>query len=874
MERMRRVTLDNGLEVILKEVHAAPIISTWLWYRVGSRNELGGDTGISHWVEHMLFKGSARFPKGEIMRAVDRLGGYINAMTSHDFTVFYTTLPSAHAELALEIEADRMASAEFAPAEVEAERTVIIAEREGGENEPSYMLAEEVCASAFRVHPYHHQTIGWKEDLLRLTRDHLYAHYRRYYLPNNAILVVVGDFDTEDWLKRIAKAFEPIPPGDMPPQDVPQEPPQRGERRVILRMPGAAPIVRIAYHTPPVSHADFVPLAIADAILSGGRAIFAFGDSQARSARLYRALVETELASSAGSHYHASLDPYLMTLGATVHQGRTPAEVEAALLAEVQRLQEALVEPRELHMAIRQTQAQFAYANESVSGQALSLGFLAILDRPERMDTLFEELAAVTPEDVQRVARTYFTEENRTVGWFVPSEEGAASEAQPSEASRWAPWRQGVCFYRTPKGGIGPESIFRAELDNGAVVLVHEKHDSATLVIGGQIRAGSYFDPSGQEGLAGFVAAMLRRGTAQRTFQEINLALDAVGASLEISAGRNDVGFGGHALAEDADLLISLLGEMLMAPSFPDEEVRKLRGQIITRLAMLEMDTGYRSDRAFMEALYPPGHPYGRDALGKAETIAALSREDLVQFYQRIYHPRTMVLSVVGAVEAERIVDRLNATLGQWRPANEPPAWAPPVAQTPPEVVVRRVHIPGRPQVDLVLGVVGMPRTSPDYYPAAMANIILGRLGMMGRLGRAVRDEQGLAYYITSILQAGQGTRPWSIEAGVQPDHIDRTVSAILEEIARMREELVSDQEFADCKSYLIGALPLQLETNEGIGDLLINIEQYGLGLDYLQRYNALIEAVSREAIREVVAKYFAPGRYVLAMAGSLADGE
>ncbi|MBC7317063.1 MAG: insulinase family protein, partial [Chloroflexi bacterium] len=217
------------------------------------------------------------------------------------------------------------------------------------------------------------------------------------------------------------------------------------------------------------------------------------------------------------------------------------------------------------HMAIRQTQAQFAYANESVSGQALSLGFLAILDRPERMDTLFEELAAVTPEDVQRVARTYLTEENRTVGWFVPSEEGAAREARPSGASRWAPWRQGVCFYRTPKGGIGPESIFRTELDNGAVVLVHEKHDSATLVIGGQIRAGSYFDPPGQEGLAGFVAAMLRRGTARRTFQEINLALDAVGASLEISAGRNDVGFGGHALAEDADLLISLLGEMLMA---------------------------------------------------------------------------------------------------------------------------------------------------------------------------------------------------------------------------------------------------------------------------------------------------------------------
>lgn len=872
---LRRATLDNGLQVLLKEVHSAPVISTWLWYRVGSRNELGGDTGISHWVEHMLFKGSARFPKGEITRAVDRLGGYINAMTSHDFTVFYTTLPSRHAELALEIEADRMVSAEFAPDEVEAERTVIIAEREGGENEPSYMLAEEVCASAFRVHPYHHQTIGWKEDLLRLTRDQLYAHYRRFYIPNNAILVSVGDFDAEEWLKRIAALFEGIPPGDTPPQEVPQEPPQRGEHRVTLRMPGAAPIVRIAYHTPPVSHRDFIPLAIVDAILSGGRAIFAFGDSQARSARLYRALVETELASSVGSHYHPSLDPYLMTLGATVRQGRTAAEVEAALLAEIQRLQESPVEPHELKMAIRQTQAQFAYSNESVSGQALALGFLAVLDRPERMDTLFEELAAVTPEDIQRVARTYFTEENRTVGWFVPSEEGAGGPLREANAPiRWAPAWQGVCFYQAPQVGIGPETILRAELDNGATVLVHERFDSPTLVIEGQIRAGSYFDPPGQEGLAGFAAAMLRRGTARHTFQEINLALDGVGASLEISAGRNDVGFGGHALAEDADLLISLLSEVLTEPAFPEEEMRKLRGQILTRLAVLEMDTGYRSDRAFLEALYPPGHPYGREALGQRETISALTREDLVAFYRRVYHPRRMILSIVGAVEAARIVDRLNATLGQWRVDHDPPPWEPPCAQTPPETIVRRVHIPGRPQVDLVLGVVGMPRSSPDYYPAVLANIILGRLGMMGRLGQNVRDEQGLAYYITSVMQAGQGTRPWTVEAGVQPEHIDRTVAAILDEIARMREELVTETELADCKSYLIGALPLQLETNEGVSDLLLNIEEYGLGLDYLQRYPLLVESVSREAIREVVAKYFPPGRYVLAVAGSLNEGE
>ncbi|MHB1357317.1 MAG: M16 family metallopeptidase [Anaerolineae bacterium] len=418
-------TLDNGLQVILKEVHTSPIISSWIWYRVGSRNEVEGATGLAHWVEHMMFKGSAHFPKGSIMRLVDRYGGDANAMTSHDFTAYYETLPSAQALLALQIEADRMISAAFDPVETETERTVIIAEREGNENEPSFVLREEVSAAAFHVHPYHHQTIGWKSDLERLTQEELYSFYKTYYGPQNAILVIVGDFQPHEILAQIADQFGPTPASPKPVEIRRPEPTQRGERRLTVRLPGSTPIIRIAYHVPPVAHSDYLPLVILDGILSGGHAPFSGGGTLARSARLYRALVETQLASSASSYYQASLDAYLFNLGAVVRQDRKASDVEDALLEQVRKLQEETVPPSDLQIAIRQTQAQLAFANESVNNQALALGMLAIVDDYARLDGFLDELATVTPGDIMRVAQTYLVPDNRVVGWFEPLAGGA-----------------------------------------------------------------------------------------------------------------------------------------------------------------------------------------------------------------------------------------------------------------------------------------------------------------------------------------------------------------------------------------------------------------------------------------------------------------
>ncbi|MFP3896252.1 MAG: M16 family metallopeptidase [Anaerolineales bacterium] len=860
--------LSNGLKVILKEVHLAPVVSTWLWYRVGSRNEVGGLTGLAHWIEHMMFKGSPDFAKGSIMRMVDRNGGQANAMTSHDFTAYFATLPTDRAELALRIEADRMTGALFDEDEFEGERQVVIAEREGAENTPHFVLAEEVTAAAFRLHPYHHQAIGWKEDLATVTRDQLYAFYRQHYVPNNAVLVVVGDV-SDAYLDTIEEQLGDIPRGKLPREVIRQEPPLRGERRVTVRLPGSTRLIRISYRTPPVRHEDYIPLVVLDAVLSGGKAMFAFDTRQTRSARLYHALVEAELASTVGSNYHPSLDPYLLNLGATVREGRKAQEVEEALLAQATRLQDEPVQEEDLEIAIRQAQAHFAYSSESVTGQALTLGFLEMLDDHRRMEGILDELAAVTSEDVQRVARTYLTEDNRVVGYFVPTEEGEGQAAAPAADPLVARYHD-IWFYSpTRPPTISAESVIRRRLDNGITLLIKENPASASLSLEGNIAAGTLYEEGEALGLSAVTASMLRRGTKQHTYQELYTALDNVGATLGISAGRDSIVLSGQSLAADFDLLIELLAEMLTAPTFPESELQKLCGQLSTRLRLLETDTEYRAQRAFMTSLYPPGHPYARPLLGTRQSLATLSRQQLMDFYSAYYHPQKMIMSVVGAVEAKHVIERVEATLGAWKIDRPPSEECVPPVQIPQGAITKRVPLPGKAQVDLILGTVGMARSSPDYYPAMMANIILGQLGLMGRLGETVRDNEGLAYSVDSHLRSGLGSHPWFVSAGVHPQKVDAAVDAILHEIGRLRTEPVSDEELEDCRSYLTGTLPLQLETNEGVAIFLLSLEQYDLGLDYLQRYPRLIEGVTREQIQSVIKKYFPKDRYVLAMAGT-----
>jgi zinc protease len=418
-----RTVLPNGLVVLLREVHTAPVATFWAWYRVGSRNEVPGITGISHWVEHMLFKGTPTLGKGEFSRLVNRHGGTWNGFTWKDFTAYFETLPAEHVDLGIRIESDRMINTLFEASEVESERTVIISEREGAENNPEYALYEELESAAFRVHAYRHAVIGYKSDLWAITRDDLYRHYRTYYAPNNAVIVAVGDFDSRELLARIEDAFGGIPEAPQPPEVRSVEPPQEGERRVVVRRPGGAvPMLQIGFHAPEVTHPDFFPLLLVDGVLSGfkGPGVFGGEGIGTRSSRLYRALVERELTVDAGSSFRPSHDPTLFEVGATLRPGVAPERVEAAVLDELRRMAEQPVGAEELEKVRKQARAQWVYAGDGVSPQAVLLGSMEIVAGPDFLSGFWDRLSAVTPEAMQTAAARTFTDRNRTVGWYFP----------------------------------------------------------------------------------------------------------------------------------------------------------------------------------------------------------------------------------------------------------------------------------------------------------------------------------------------------------------------------------------------------------------------------------------------------------------------
>ncbi len=427
LEPIPSIRLKNGLEIKLKEIHTAPLISSWVWYRVGSRDELPGKTGISHWLEHMQFKGTEKFPAEERDKIIARAGGAWNAFTYLDWTTYFETMPADKIDLALEIEADRMTNSTFDPEEVESERTVVMSERQGRENNPSFWLMEAIHQAAFRIHSYGHVILGDMVDLATMGRDDLYQHYQSYYSPSNAVVSIAGDFDQEELLKRLKELYEGLPSGPEPPQVNRPEPPQRGEHRLMVEGPGDTVLAEVSYHAPPASQEDFFPLLILDSLLSGpqGLNMFGGGGISNKTSRLYTRMVEDEdLAVSVSGSLPATIDPYLYSLNLIVHPDADPERALQALDGEIQRLQDTLPGEDELQRAAKQTRALFAYGGESITNQAFWMGFSEMFASYEWVTGYLDSLEAVTPDDVQRVARQYLVPQNRIVGVYLPHNKG------------------------------------------------------------------------------------------------------------------------------------------------------------------------------------------------------------------------------------------------------------------------------------------------------------------------------------------------------------------------------------------------------------------------------------------------------------------
>ena len=413
----------------------------------------------------------------------------------------------------------------------------------------------------------------------------------------------------------------------------------------------------------------------------------------------------------------------------------------------------------------------------------------------------------------------------------------------------------------------GPETIQRVSLENGITILVRENFASPSVVLSGYLPVGSLADTEPTAGLAYLTAIALTRGTRTRKFTEIFESLESIGASLSFSAGSHTTSFHGKSLSEDLPLVLEILGDTLANPSFPKSEVERLKAQHLTSLTMREQDTGAQAELAFDSLVYA-GHPYRLPTDGTLESVAALQAADMRRFHRHYFSPNGMVLSVVGGIEAAKAVDLVSGSLGAWKTIRSSELPALPTLKRRKSVRRKVIRLVGKQQSDIILGAAGPRRQDDDFLPATLGNNILGRFGMMGRIGESVRVSAGLAYYAYSLVAGGLGPGPWQVVAGVNPRDEEKAIALILHEIGRFVDTKVSKAELLENQANFIGRLPMQLESNEGVAGALTHIERYNLGIDYYQRYSEIISSITREQILETAKRYLNPAQLAIAIAG------
>lgn len=418
-----KTTLDNGLTVFLKEIHTAPIISHWVWYRVGSRNEVPGKTGISHWVEHMQFKGTQRFPGPKMDQMISREGGIWNAFTHLDWTTYFETMPANKIDIAMELEADRMSNSLYINREVESERQVILSEKNGKDNEPLNLLNKAVLKAAFADHPYQNEIIGSTEDLNRINRDDLYQHYRNNYHPQNAVIAMAGDFDQKQILEKLSTLYENKPSREFSKSDITPEPLLNEKKEIEMVGPGDTCFIQIAYRAPEANHPDFFAYTILDSLLSGPASLnmFGGGGTTNKTSRLYKNLVEKELAVSIFGGLQATIDPYIYEITLTVHPQQKPETVLSALDKEIDKVIQKRIRKQWIERAIKQARALFAYGFENITNQAFWLGYSEMFSNYDWFLTYLDKLAEIKPVHIQDVAEKYMSPENRIVGIYLPN---------------------------------------------------------------------------------------------------------------------------------------------------------------------------------------------------------------------------------------------------------------------------------------------------------------------------------------------------------------------------------------------------------------------------------------------------------------------
>lgn len=863
-------TLDNGLEVILVEDDSAPTVAVNMLYHVGGAYDPAGRSGFAHLFEHMMFEETAHLASGDIFNLVEATGGSLNAYTDADMTVYYAALPAHQLPLALWIEADRLASLVVDQSNFDNQRAIVNEEYNLRYANVPYALASlTLLTQPFDYAPYQKGTIGSVEELNAATIQDVIDFHSTYYVPNNATLVVAGEIDVEATRAMVEDLFGPIPRGPEPPTlpaYTPSDEPT-GERMTVYDNQANVPALLYGYVIPPYTDADYPALEVAARILGQGA-----------SSRLTRSLVDTGLAAGAGAFTLDRSGPSLFAMQAIANGDVELDTLDGIIADELARLAEDGPSAEELDKTITQIRSERFFALESVAALAESVQQANFyFGDPGALFSEINRFRDVTAEDVQRVVTDYLTDERATVLQVLPGTDVAVtpvptpvslSEDESSEAE--APQfviEQAEPPEPLPLSEFTLPEITETMLDNGLDVIVIPRPEIPIISLDIVFPGGESVTTPDEAGLANVAAYLLTRGTETRTAQEIAEAVEAAGGGFGAGASQDSLSAGIYALSEHTDLAFEMLGDMVMQPTFPESELEVYRQELLTSLRLSFDSPGALASRTFTRLIYGD-HPYGE--LVTEDSIQALDREAVVDFYEAQVVPDNAFLVVAGDITPEDGVALAEATFGDWASAGVESPAALPEPVTPTEPGIYLVDRPGSTQAQFIIGELALSGLSDERQAAGVLNELFGG-SASSRLFTSIREEQGYTYSIGSSFGLPLSTGTFRITAAVRNDVTGEALDAILAEVDRLRSEPVPEAELERTKAARIGRLALALETYQDFVNNVVSLMLRGEPLSALEDYVTNVEAVDQTAVSAVAQQYIDPDKFIIVVVGDAA---
>ena len=827
----RITTLENGLTLIVREDASAPVVSAQAWCQAGSIHEgrhLGA--GLSHVLEHMLFKGTTTRPGTRIDQEIQEAGGYMNAYTSFDRTVYWINVPNTGARVAIDVLCDIMQNATLPPDELDRELDVIRREMDMGQDDPNRRSGRRLFESAYTRSPYRFTVIGYLDIFNGLKPEDIRGYYREKYVPNNIVFVVVGDIKTDEVVAQIRTAYAKSKAGSLPSVALPEEPRQTAPREIVEEAPIELGHLHFAWHIPDLRHPDVPVLDVLATLLGSGR-----------SSRLYQAVRERKgLVHSVEAWTYSPGDPGLFGLSAVVDADKYASACEA-MLAEVEKMKTRPVLPAELAKAVKQFVSATLSTRKTMQGQAQDLGgsWLAANDL-NFSERYLAEVKRLKPSDLQRVARAYLSPENRTLYALLPA--GAAPKTVSASVAR------------------SENPVQKFALPNGLCLLVKEDPRLPFIEFRAVFKGGVLAETSATGGVTQLTAKMLMQGTGRRSAEQVAIEIESLGGSMDSFGGNNSFGVSAEVLSGDFAKGLNLLGDVLLNPGFPKAAFEREREVQLAAIKAQKDQLLQSCFRAMRRAMFGKTS-YGLDSLGSEKSLRDLQLSDLISFHKTRTSPNNCVLAIYGDVKSKQVLVAVKKAFARWRPAQIPAAPA-----ATPKSTGRVAEIRDKKQSVLVVGFPGTTVHSPDRYALELIQESCSDLG--SRLFVRIREQLGLAYYVGAQNFLGLAPGYFAFYCGTSPEKVDEVERELLKEAELLRDGGLTEEELKRAKAKLIGQKKIARQDLGSLATTTALDELYGLGFANADEEDAKYEAVTQSQIRAAAAKYLNPDDLVVAVAG------